>query len=173
MNSSRSSLLPQIQQLLEEMRASQAAFANSHAKANALFDQISLESETPEASEGAVEESQFELDLKFGRQPEQKLSAESRTDHYVEQPFLDPYDCFDDSAPEGSFPYPSRLRKTGALEGLFESNPRSVGSSDQGTDVEIEYLPDGGYRMRSMPAKKRHQHGSEGIASEALDGLTS
>ena len=77
-------------------------------------------------------------------------------DHYVESPFVDPFDCFDEAAPEDPFPF--KNLELAPLEGLFNSSPgfrRSTVARDEviEPELEIEFTEEGGYRMRSRPRK--------------------
>ncbi|MCB1095189.1 MAG: hypothetical protein KDN22_06375 [Verrucomicrobiae bacterium] len=150
------------------MQSAQMAFSEAQARASALINQLA----EPDSSATASVATQalgdpFDSNPDFEKLLEQGFArAALSVDHYVEKPFLDPYDCFEDSDPEHSFPFQERISRRGALEGLFESAPRiNKSNRADGPDIEIEYLPNGGYRMSSRP---KNQAGAK-----ELDGLTS
>lgn len=168
----RTTLTYELQQLMQELRVSQEALKAAQTRVVALFEQLS-EDETDSVVDGPTESAQpedaFELNPDFDKLLRNEFETAARADHYVELPFVDPYDCFDEESPEFSFPFPETIRPAGALEGLFESDPSPATSprDSKGPDVEIEYLPDGGYRMRSNPGKSRRN------SADSLDGLSS
>ena len=177
MNPSESSLVFELQQLIETMRSAQVAFSDAQARAIALIDQLSDggDPEQGKADHHLDLEDPFDLNPDFEKLLQEEFSrAASKVDHYIEKPFLDPYDCFDDSPPEHGFPSPDQLSRQGALKGLFDSAPRvrRSGKESTGPDVEVEYLPNGGYRMRSRPKNKAYSEGNSNN-SDGLDGLAS
>ena len=161
------------------MQSAQVVFSDAQARATALIEQLSRvgdseDSENAQASNSRDLEDPFDLNPDFEKLLQEEFSRAAKLDHYIEKPFLDPYDCFDDSSPEHGFPFPDRLSRQGALQGLFESAPRvsGVGQESTGPDVEIEYLPNGGYRMTSRPKNKALSEGNS-HSSDPLDGLAS
>ncbi|MDA0814626.1 MAG: hypothetical protein O3C21_19800 [Verrucomicrobia bacterium] len=171
-----SSLVFELQQLIEEMQSAQVVFSDAQARAKALIKQLSRDGDSEGAkADGSLDwEPPFDLDPDFEKLLQKEFSRAANVDHYIEKPFLDPYDCFDDSSPEHGFPFPNRLSRQGALQGLFESAPRVSGVGQESTrpDVEIEYLADGGYRMSSRPKNKAYSEGNS-HSSDPLDGLAS
>ncbi|MGK0188127.1 MAG: hypothetical protein ACI9R3_003919 [Verrucomicrobiales bacterium] len=181
MDPSRSTLAFELQQLLEDLQAFQDTLNQMQGRAAALFEQLSASDDELAGvkkwtvAEGEKSDDPFDLNPDFDRLLEKEFAKEARTDHYVELPFVDPYDCFDDASPEFGFPYSDRTPTRGPLEGLFESDPEIAsapsGSTElRGPDVEIEYLPNGGYRMRSQPSRHRT---NEAPSTDPLDGLSS
>lgn len=172
MNQPNSALIPEIKHLLTQLQAAQSSFTSLSAKVDSLVKQWQSP-EDPEVRD--VAENPLEATTALEDPFEINPSLERVDDHYVELPFMDPYDCFDDSAPLDSFPEPPRIDNGGALEGLFQADPESEAPKPSNRDVEIEFLPDGGYRMRSHPGKRISKTAEEGVATEtgdSIDGLT-
>ena len=164
MNDFDPDLTHKINELLKQMQDAQVAFTEACAKATALIED--LQSQPPGGSETSGSLMRI-TDVEVGSEP---LAPSAADDHYIDLPFMDPYDCFEEAAPSSAFPVPDRLKGSGALEGLFESDPEPPVETS-GPDVEIEYLPNGGYRMTSIPrAQKR---GDASNANDQFDGLAS
>ena len=181
MNPSRSALTQEIKHLLEQVQAAQDSLANACTRTNSLIDQLQTienkdiitENEYNGNGDGTFDNGEpQEKDVDLEELDHCQSPPASSLDHYVELPFMDPYDCFDETAPLESFPAPQRLTGAGALEGLFQSDPERLGAKAPGPDIEIEYLPDGGYRMRSLPGKRAPNRSSNCDGNGTMDSLT-
>lgn len=164
MSRSESTIAEEIKLLLEEMQAAQMAFAAAYEKASglvyglpedgrkgALMDLVMANEESFERRDGLERLVGCEgLDSTFG----------SVEDYYIELPFMDPYDCFEEPEPANAYPVvPQSDEVSAPLRGLFALDPEAVAGSGRTPDIEIEYLPGGGYRMSSIPRGQRREKG--------------
>ena len=113
------------------------------------------ETETLEASEEA---------LRLAFEESQQTQRGPGRDHYVEKPFLDPFDCFEEEEPALPFPEdgldstPGNSASTPApLSGLFRQDPEVRRERNRGV-TEIQFGNDGAYHLRFLPLEDSTDH---------------
>ena len=163
--SSRDEFQQQLSRLEEEMRSTKASFDEAWNAASALLREfLSPREATGDRRLSIEERDAFDTALGEAFRSEQPRPAPSLSsialsaeiDHYIESPFIDPFDCFDEADPADSFPFEDTA--PAPLQGLFESDPDisifpATDGSDESPEVEIEFPEEGGYRLRSRPRK--------------------
>jgi hypothetical protein len=159
----------------EEISAARIAFEQACLAATAISGELAASKSATRGQLSSVERTVFDAALEnvFTQklpkpgvlvQRELPFRGQDTTDHYVESPFVDPFDCFDDAKPEVAFPFgEAESPDLAPLQGLFDAAPRSSRRSQTESEVEIEFPEEGGYRMRSRPRKGTKEN--EGLSS--------